>query len=750
MANLNAQTNKEQLPLAEILKIIENRYNVSFSYIDKLINTKKAILPNSDLSLNDAIISLETQTNLEFKILDNRFIAIRQKGKNYTIQKLEEIVITNYLTSGISKNIDNIITIKPEKFGILPGLIEPDVLQTIQALPGILSADETVSNINVRGGTHDQNLILWNGIKMYQSGHFFGLISAFNPYLTKTINISKNGTPAKYGDGVSSVIDMQNSNTLDQKFKAGLGVNLINFDGYAKVPISKKTELQFSARRSLTDIVSTPTFDAYFKRVFQDSDFSNNQSNHKIISNNERFYFYDVSLKYLYDISETDQIRFNFLNIYNTLNYDEQSTINDINEASESELTQSSIAFGFQYIKHWKHNISTTAEVFLSKYDLDALNVDVLNNQRLIQENKVEDLSIRLQATKAVNQNLNLHGGYQFSEVGVSNLEDVNNPPFRSFIKEVIRFHAIYGEAEFTSKNKKTYVKIGLRTNYFEKFSEVFTEPRLAFSQKLSHTIRLELLAEPKSQSINQIIDLQQDFLGIEKRRWQLANNSTIPIIKSNQASIGLHYNKNNFLVSIEGFIKDVDGITTRSQGFQNQFQFVNSIGSYNVKGVDFLVNKQFKNSSVWLSYTFSENNYTFKELNDGNEFPNNIDIKHAVTFAGTYTLQNLKLALGVNWYSGRPTTLLQQDNPQSNNSINYSTPNSSRLESYLRTDFSALYQFKLSNKTDAIVGASILNLLNKKNIINSYYVIDDNDVINKIENQSLGITPNFSFRVSF
>jgi len=182
LANLNAQTKKEQLPLAEILKTLENRYNVSFSYVDKLINTKKAILPNSDLSLNDAIISLETQTNLEFKILDNRFIAIREKGKNYTIQKLEEVVITNYLTSGISKNIDNTITIKPEKFGILPGLIEPDVLQTIQALPGILSADETVSNINVRGGTHDQNLILWNGIKMYQSGHFFGLISAFNPY----------------------------------------------------------------------------------------------------------------------------------------------------------------------------------------------------------------------------------------------------------------------------------------------------------------------------------------------------------------------------------------------------------------------------------------------------------------------------------------------------------------------------------------------------------------------------------------
>lgn len=60
------------------------------------------------------------------------------------------------------------------EFGILPGLIEPDILQTVQALPGIKSIDETVSDINVRGGTNDQNLILWNGIKMYQSGHFLG------------------------------------------------------------------------------------------------------------------------------------------------------------------------------------------------------------------------------------------------------------------------------------------------------------------------------------------------------------------------------------------------------------------------------------------------------------------------------------------------------------------------------------------------------------------------------------------------
>ena len=71
------------------------------------------------------------------------------------LQSLEEVVVTNYLTSGISKKLTNTVTIEPQKFGILPGLLEPDVLQTIQALPGVISVNELASDINIRGLTID-------------------------------------------------------------------------------------------------------------------------------------------------------------------------------------------------------------------------------------------------------------------------------------------------------------------------------------------------------------------------------------------------------------------------------------------------------------------------------------------------------------------------------------------------------------------------------------------------------------------
>ena len=294
----------------------------------------------------------------------------------------------------------------------------------------------------------------------------------------------------------------------------------------------------------------------------------------------------------------------------------------------------------------------------------------------------------------------------------------------------------------------------------------IFAEPRLSFSQRFLNNFRFEVLGEFKSQTTTQIIDLQNDFLGIENRRWVLANNKKevetinskniypVPVTKSKQASIGIHFNKNNLLISAEGYIKKVDGITSRSQGFQNQYQFENAIGNYEIKGIDVLLNKQFTDIvSSWISYSYSTNYYTFDEP-ISKSFANNVDIKHALTFAGTYTNNNIKFALGLNWHSGKPTTEPDINDDPDDNVITYSSPNSKRLEDYLRVDCSLTYAFDISDTAHATIGASVWNLLNKKNIINTYYSLDDslndeNKVI-PVENQSLGITPNVSFRVRF
>ena len=202
--------------------------------------------------------------------------------------------------------------------------------------------------------------------------------------------------------------------------------------------------------------------------------------------------------------------------------------------------------------------------------------------------------------------------------------------------------------------------------------------------------------------------------------------------------------------MSLEGYIKDVEGITTRSQGFQNQFQFANSIGKYRVRGIDLLINKQFDNISTWLSYSLAKNDYTFSDLNNGDDFPNNVDIRHAITFAGTYTYDRLKIALGLNWRTGKPFTSPDDNQPVANNIINYDLPNDENLDDYLRVDLSATYRFNLGAQSNALLGVSIWNLFDRTNTINRYYSVRDNNSLSQIENRALGFTPNVSFRVEF
>ncbi|WP_299102614.1 TonB-dependent receptor [uncultured Winogradskyella sp.] len=750
--NLSYSQDQEKQPLAQIITALEEKYNVKFSFETKTIENITVAPLYPELSLEQVIHQLKLRTPLNFEILSERFIAItplKSTESLSSIQKLEEVVVTNYLTRGISKTNNGTIEANSKAFDILPGLIEPDVLQIVQNLPGIISVDERISNINVRGGTNDQNLILYEGIRMYQSGHFFGLISAFNPYLSEDITISKNGTSAKFGNAVSSTIAIKNDDEIDGNSSGGLGGNMLSVDGFAKISLSHKTELQLAARRSFTDLAVSKTYDSYFDRIFRDSEL--NTTNNTLLALDERFLFYDFNAKFLYNIDPTSKLRINFLNMYNNLDYDQVYIASDNSiQESKSILNQVSYGASANYSKQLQKGFNLSAQIYYSNYDLDAKNTNVTSNQSLEQENIVEDYGLRIDLLNALNSNLNINLGYQFNEVGVTNFEDVTNPNFVSLKKEIIRTHAIFGEVERYSKSRDTHLRLGARISYFGKLQELIIEPRFAFNQKISDYFRLEILGELKSQSITQITDLQQDFLGIEKRRWQLANNSNIPLIKSQQISSGLSYNQNKLLISLEAYYKNVASITAQSQAFQNQFQFINDIGSYTIKGIDFLINKRFNNLSTWLSYSYSKNDYHFENLNNGNAFPNTLDLKHVANASFTYSKNNFKVGFGINWHSGRPFTSPSSSQDNGNSVIEYNAPNSERLPAYIRTDISAIYNFKFSKGVKAEVGASIWNIFNQTNIINRYFSLNADDSITEINNRSLKLTPNISFRVKF
>ncbi len=672
-------------------------------------------------------------------------------------QELEEVVVYQFLTTGLARQIDGSIELSVEDFGILPGLIEPDILQTVQALPGIKSIDETVSDINIRGGTNDQNLILWDGIKMYQSGHFFGLISAFNPYLTDKVTIIKNGTSTQYGDGVSGIISMQTKNEIQDSFSGGAGFNLISGDLFGHVPIKDDLAFQFSARRSLTDFLNTPTYNQFFARIFQDTKVkeNNNQGSDLRIDREEDFYFYDFSAKVLYDFNRFHRARFSFITINNNLDYLE--TNQDAGSSNQSLLDQRNLSFGGNLESSWTDRFSTNLNAYYTWYNLDAKNITSDGQQVLFQKNQVLEQSVKLITTYAINDQLKLKNGYQFTEVGITNTTDVTQPPFKSNVKGVIRTHALFSEIGYISPNGLLQVMAGGRLNYIENlgtFDVLIPEPRLNMSYAIATDFHMEIQGEFKNQTTQQIIDLEQNFLGIEKRRWILSDDDTLPVTKSKQASLGFNYDRNKWFIGLEGFYKEVDGISTRTQGFQNEDQFNGEIGSYTVKGAEFLINYKNSQYSTWLSYAYNDNVYRFEDITPS-EFPNNLDIRHTLTFASTYNYNNLKLGVGINYRTGKPYTKPEEGANAVNlltfpNSINYQSPNSSRLPDYLRADASLNYTFLIGNEVKATAGASILNVLGKRNVLNTYYRLNDMDEIETVESISLGLTPNISFRVSF
>ena len=661
-------------------------------------------------------------------------------------QSLSEVVISNYIINGINKMSDGSFEIDFSNFEILPGVVDTDVLQSVQAFPGVQSINETVSNINIRGGTHDQNLILWDDIKMYQSGHFFGLISMYNPQITQKVSLQKNGSNVAYTDGVSGTIAMETGNEVNSKFKASLGGNFIDANGFADVPVGKKSSIQFAARKSISDILKTPTYTNFFERISQNTEVENNTDD--IVNSDKQFDFYDTSLRWLYHVSDKDFLRVNFINVGNELIFNENAVVNSNQESRESSLKQNSIAGAVFYNRIWNDKFQTSIQIYETDYKLKAINANILDEQRFLQENNVSESSLKFTSNYRINEKLNLQTGLHFVETEVTNLDDVDNPLYRLKVSEVVRLYSTFAQIGFASKDRNTTLNLGARLNYLDKFEKSFIEPRLSFNQKFLNNFSFEVLGEFKHQYTSHIINFQTDFLGIEKRRWQLSNNGDIPIINSKQLSTGISFNKKGWLISLEGYYKNVDGITSQSQGFQNQYRFSNASGSYDVKGIDFLFRKGIANFSGWLSYSYMDNTYTFDALNEPS-FPSNYDITHAITVGTAYTKNNFKISAGFNWHSGKPTTEPVFGNEIIDNEVNFGNANDNLLDDYMRIDVSAIYDLKFCHHVNATIGVSVWNVFDKKNIINNFYSVQDQNIA-ETKQQSLDLTPNAFLRLFF
>ena len=672
---------------------------------------------------------------------------------------LDEVLITNYLTGGISKKKDGSIVISSKKLEILPGLTEPDALQSIQLLPGIVSPNETASGIHIRGGTPDQNLILFDGIKMYNSAHFFGMISAFNPYTTHKITVFKNGVGTKYGNHISGVIDIETDNDLVDKTNGGFGFNLTHLDAFFNIKLTEKFSFSISARRSFTDALNTNTFNKLSEKVFQNTIIAdNNNFNEVDFFTDTNFSFIDFNSKLIYEPNKKDKLIFNQLFINNKLKHNFGSIDNTYKTSDALDIENQ--GFSAIWIRKWNHKITQKSSFYHSNYSFNygftETTSTINQNQNAFKTNEIKDLNFKtsLEFKRSLMSNFNF--GYQFSNNNVSyklERKEESEPNFDYSLEESEKniTHAIFGEYIFNNDDN-FILQTGIRGNYFSLTDKLFLAPRLYTQILLFPKFWVKGSIESKQQNISQLLEFTTSDFGLENQIWALSTSENIPILKSNQYTFGIIYKKDNWILDIDFYQKKITGLTSLSKGFQT----INddfSEGKSNIIGVDFLLQKRWTNYSSWFSYSFSNNQFTFSDINNGNSFSGNFDIKHNFLWSHNLKVGKYDFSLGWNFRTGIPyTNALGIDN---NNQILYENKlNGSRLPSYHKLDFSSTYSFNFNYKWTGKVGISFLNIYNNKSILqrNFSVIIDENnnEIMSKNDVFSLGFTPNLVFRLFF
>lgn len=665
---------------------------------------------------------------------------------------LETLTVKDYLAVGIMKE-NNQVKIYPSEIKILPGHTEPDLMQSIQLSPGVNSPFETASGIHVRGGSPDQNLVLWNGIRTYNQGHFFGMLSAFNPYTTDEVTFIKSGTNAQYGERVSSVIDIRTTEKVPEKITGGLGFNLLHTDGNIHVPIFKdKLSVQLSGRRSYNDLIETPTYNSYAERVFQNTKIAENASNQQA---NNQFFFHDFNTNVNYHTGSGYSLRFSSLFDNNSLQF---VTSNDsTGERFTDQLNTKNEGYNFTLKKQDKRPLSFLLSGQYSKYLLSYAFNSLVDDTLDIatKKNFIHDYGLHFNSRYAFENNHSIQLGYEYSYKQIRYAFEQESPTYSLVLDAAdnhLNTHSLYAEYQL-DYGQNSYLQFGTRLNYYQELDKYYAEPRLYIEQQVVNRWFITASGEYRTQAVSQIRESVISDLSLENKVWTLASTDGFPLTTSYQVSAGTIFDKHNFYAEAEAYYRDISGITTLTFGFLNPIGNDFSVGSSSIKGFDLFIKKQFTGYKTWLSYSYIYSLNEFTGLNENKPFPGNWNIEHTVKWSHFYSLDKVQFSLGWLWHTGKAyTEVVEETGQQGPVIVAFDGINTQKLPVYHRLDASVVYdlQHKSNDRIKYRVGLSVLNIYNRQNQLNREYRTTPSLENRLIETNiyALGITPNLVFRM--
>ncbi len=690
---------------------------------------------------------------------------------------VKEVVVKEFTVDMLNLGSStNKISFIPEKIPTLPGWGEPDILRSLQLIPGISASDKSGANLNIRGGYPDQTLILWDEIPIYHTGHFFGLYSFINPYVISQVDIYRGNFDAEYGDRVSGVIDMKGKPKNPDKFSGGVGFNFINSHVFIETPMmKKKSSLLIAGRRSYTDIFNSNTYQNLYKNVFQKgriiSDLDDFNESNEYIYIYPDFHYADANLKWAWQINTKNYISISAYTGNDNFNYKFKR---DSSSKQTDKLKINNTGASFQYRRLWNRKSETHFTAVQSKFANDYFYseqyIDTLNPSHGYYEfkNRFEDYTAKLEQSYSVNSDHNLRLGAEitnnilrFSYLSKSHDDGTETWNDKSYGR-TMSFYFIY-DCQFI---ETINVNLSLRHDRFKNspeskgksfnYMDKSWQPRIITSWNPSRSkFTYKFSAGLYQQYIFEIPSIYHE-LGVRENDWVMVDDYFEPL-SAIQWSLGINYKNKQFYTEIEYYDKYIRNLSTNKLDLEDNFEnpYIQDGLSKN-RGVDILIKNRWGRYSTWLSYSFALSEQKYDSLNNGMFFPTEQDERHKFNYTHMLKLKHWDISLSWHFSSGKPytkpigiTSVLSADNgtehvPEYENLYN------ERLPSYHRLDFAVNYKF-YKNDVMGKIGFSVYNLYDRTNIMDIDYSVREvinNESGNTVKldtftRKMLGFTPN-------
>lgn len=697
---------------------------------------------------------------------------------------LSEVVIEGAQSTFIkSESEASLTTLSPRQLESLPRVGQTDVMRSLQFLPGVSNTNDASSGLYVRGGTPDQNLILFDGMTVYHVDHFYGFFSAFNPNAVKDIRFYRGGYPAEYGGRLSSVVDITGYAGNREHPHYGVGLNLLSANGIAEVPMFGRGSLLFAIRRSYYDLINSGAYDKLYKFLTGESRQTSGglrsfagggpRGNLGVVEQAEpKSDFLDLNTKVTLNVTADDVLVASFYRSLDSQDQSTDSTTQSIAGFSRSFarppttdiLDQGNAGASVKWFRRWSDEFFSNTLLayarYTSNYNFAAGGLRTVSQNRFNsnEDNGVEDISLKSdhQWTPATDHRASF--GLQ-AILSSASYQLSASTPFNESRSRVLSRDQNATQVSLYAQDAWNLTPVfevtpGLRLTYYSNTRHFYLEPRLGLRYILSETFSLKAASGQYHQFCNRIVN--ENLTQGSRDFWLLSDNELQPAASSDYI-VGESYETSDYLVDIELYYKTAQNIVEFSQRFRRATDATYSFysGSSQSKGLEVLLQKKAGMFNGWVSYTFSKTDNTFPELNGGKSFPALQDQRHEIKTIGNlnFTTDWLLSAIFV-FATGKPysspvsqytLTLLDGSSYQY---THIGEKNAYRLPNYQRLDVSLTYQSRMQNHTWKI-GVSVFNLLNHKNV--SYYEYDLSTTPMTIrEITGLSLTPTLFIQFDF